>query len=73
MSTLTQPSMTSKVPHGGWAQLADRQSISWRHSVARANKQSRFTKLSTSFDTLLTSRPINSIVMVDQGELTAAG
>ena len=82
MTTLTQPTLISKIPHvhGGQAQL---DSLEGTQSLEQINKQSltsqiqsdqQVTKLSASLsDILPTSRPISSIGIVNQGKLTAEG
>ena len=82
VTTLTQPTLTSKIPHvhGDQAQL---DSFGGTQSLEQINKQSltsqiqsnqQVTKLSASLsDILSTSRPINSIGIVNQGKLTAEG
>ena len=82
VTTLTQPTLTSKIPHvhGGQAQL---NSPGGTQSLEQINKQSltsriqpdqQVTKLSASLsDILPTSRPISSIGIVNQGKLTAEG
>ena len=80
VSTLTQPSLTSTVPHGSQAQPGNLggtqllKPINNQGLTSQIQSNQQVTKLSTSLsDTLLTSRPISSIGMVNHGKLTAEG